>query len=137
MKLQAIEITLNPGDGLDAGRELFSSSFVSALGAPGSRFVWNFSKSGRGVELWDGKQPIKVARFVPHAISVRVPELDLFFPIRAPEVEKFGDTVLLTAMAILVNARGAFKVIGGMSHLLSGPGSYSGVLYSLLDKEVR
>lgn len=60
---------------------------------------------------------------MPLAISDGMPELDLFFSIRGPEEEKFRDMVLLTAMAILVNARDVFKLIGGMSHLLSGLGS--------------
>lgn len=82
----------------------------------------SLAPSSRGLELWDEKKRMKVARFMPHVVSGGEPELMMSLPMRNPEEDCFVDMVALMVMAVLVTARGSMKIASSTVSALLGLG---------------
>lgn len=96
---------------------------LSALG-PGANLIWKSSTSGSAIELVEKNTKVKVARFSPHALSDKEPELMVYFPVQSSGDEHFMDMVVLYAMGNLVaNKKGLNVGLKVFESMMGGIGS--------------
>lgn len=96
---------------------------LSALG-PGAKLIWKTSSSGRGIELFEKKTKIKIARFISHSLTEKEPELMVYLPVQDAEDECFVDMLVLYVLGFLVvNQKNAKIGIEVLQAVLGGAGA--------------